>query len=188
MRSTSGVFLKLSGPNTHFPFTACSVKQTAVSHSTTEAEIVAAELALRQEGMPALILWSKILGRDIECDFLEDNQACIRVFESGKNPTMRYLGRTHRVDLAWTVERFREGAFDLRYCTSEEQCADIFTKAFAFRDKWDEVRPLIGHLSVEELFDPNLTIPQYKPSGKPKEDPNDPYTAGGYYKYIYIYI
>ena len=47
MRSTPGVFLKLSGPNTHFPLSGCSVKQGAVSHSTTEAEIVAADLAMR---------------------------------------------------------------------------------------------------------------------------------------------
>ena len=80
----------------------------------------------------------------------------------------------------------REGTFDLRYCTSEEQCADILTKAFTLKHKWNEVRRLIGHLSWEELFDQNLTIPKYKPSGKPKEDPNDPYTARGYYKAEYI--
>ena len=42
-KSTSGLFLALVGPHTFFPLTASSKKQTAVSHSTPEAEIVAAE-------------------------------------------------------------------------------------------------------------------------------------------------
>ena len=33
--------------------------------------------------------------------FHEDNQAMIRVVATGKNPTMRYLVRTHRVSVAW---------------------------------------------------------------------------------------
>ncbi len=40
-RSTSGVFLVLVGKRTWFPLAAISKKQTCVSHSTPEAEIVA---------------------------------------------------------------------------------------------------------------------------------------------------
>ena len=39
--------------------------------------------------------------------FFEDNQAMIRVIETGKNPTMRYLHRTHRVSVAWLHEVFQ---------------------------------------------------------------------------------
>ena len=42
-RSTSGTFLKIAGPNTSAPLAAQSKKQTAASHSTPEAEIVAAD-------------------------------------------------------------------------------------------------------------------------------------------------
>ena len=45
--STSGCFLCLSGRNTFFPLAALSKKQTCVSHSTPEAEIVAADTAIR---------------------------------------------------------------------------------------------------------------------------------------------
>ena len=38
MRSTSGVFMALTGPNTFFPLSAFLRKQTCVSHSTPEAE------------------------------------------------------------------------------------------------------------------------------------------------------
>ena len=36
-----------------FPLNAISKKQSCVSHSTPEAEIVAADLAIRTEGLPA---------------------------------------------------------------------------------------------------------------------------------------
>ena len=49
-KSTSGVFLALKGPNTFFPLSASSKKQSCVSHSTPEAELVAANLAVRTEG------------------------------------------------------------------------------------------------------------------------------------------
>jgi hypothetical protein len=53
-RSTSGVFLALTGPNSFFPISALSKRQSCVSHSTPEAELVAADLAIRTEGIPAL--------------------------------------------------------------------------------------------------------------------------------------
>ncbi len=37
--------------------------------------------------------------------FQEDNQAMIRVIETGRNPTKRHLGRVHRVATSWLHER-----------------------------------------------------------------------------------
>jgi hypothetical protein len=152
MRSTSGIFLKISGPNTSYPIGGCSKKQTAVSHSTPEAEIIAAELGLRQEGLPALDLLDTILDRTVTIKFYEDNQATIRMLESGKNPTLRHLGRTHKVDLAWLFEAFKGERYDLRYCTSEEQAADIFTKHFSNPDKFAHACRMIGHIKKSKLF------------------------------------
>ena len=74
MRSTSGVFLALTGPNSFFPISALSKRQSCVSHSTPEAELVAADLAIRTEGIPALDLWSLLLDQEkIKIDFQEDN-------------------------------------------------------------------------------------------------------------------
>ena len=56
MRSTSGVFLAVYGPHSFLPLAAQSKKQTAVSHSTVEAEIVAADHAIWMTGLPALQL------------------------------------------------------------------------------------------------------------------------------------
>jgi hypothetical protein len=56
-RSTSGVFLCLKGPRTFVPLSAVSKRQSCVSHSTPEAEIVAADHCLRTEALPATSLW-----------------------------------------------------------------------------------------------------------------------------------
>ena len=57
-RSTSGCFLVLVGPNSYFPLTAFSKKQTSVSMSSTEAEVVAANVTLRAVGLPSSGLWA----------------------------------------------------------------------------------------------------------------------------------
>ena len=41
-------------------------KQTAVSHSSTEAEIIALDATIRMEGIPALLLWDLV--KEIVCD------------------------------------------------------------------------------------------------------------------------
>ena len=108
-RSTSGIYLGLYGPDTRFPLQAQSTRQGCVSHSTTESEIVAADMALRTIGIPALELWSVVLDRpDLRITFHEDNQAMIKVMESGRNPTMRHVGRTHRVSIAWLHVRLKQ--------------------------------------------------------------------------------
>jgi hypothetical protein len=56
-----------------------------------------------------------------------DNQAMIKIVESGRNPTMRYLGRTHGVSVAWLHETFKGEDLSLAYEISTRMCADIFT-------------------------------------------------------------
>ena len=144
-RSTSGLFLSLEGPNSFFPLNAQSKKQTCVSHSTPESEIVAADAAVRIMGLPALDLWDVALGRRVKLDFYEDNQATLIVIKTGRNPTMRHLGRTHRVDLSFLVETFKNNSdLTIKYCVTSEQCADILTKAFTNAPRWLHACELIG--------------------------------------------
>jgi hypothetical protein len=167
LRSTSGVFLRVEGANTSFPLAGMSKKQTCVSHSTPEAEIVAADLATRSQGLPALCLWETILDRYVGLNFYEDNQACIQVVGTGKNPTMRHMGRTHRVDVKWLHETFADNGFRMGYIQSDDQAADIFTKAFTSKEKWSVVTWLIGHISRENLVKPRPPVPE---KVKPKFD------------------
>ena len=97
LRSTSGGHLNIQGPNTRFPLSGSSERQGCVSHSTPEAEIVAADVAMRSMGMPALKLVERILKKSPNFVFYDDNKAMIGVVRSGRNPTMRHLERSHGV-------------------------------------------------------------------------------------------
>ena len=59
-KSTSGLCLAIVGPNTFAPITASCKKQTCVSHSSTESGIVAAEQAIRTEGLQVLAFWELV--------------------------------------------------------------------------------------------------------------------------------
>eukprot|EP00969_Alexandrium_andersonii_P257417 11380407-Alexandrium_andersonii.AAC.1 len=66
------------GPDARSVLSTASKKQTAVSHSTPEAEIVALDHTLRTLAIPASMLWDRILGREVTVTLGEDNQACIQ--------------------------------------------------------------------------------------------------------------
>ena len=69
--------LDLACSKTKFPILGISKKQTAVSHSTLEAEIVAAAFGLRCEGIPVINLLAAISNKPVVLQFLEDSQAMI---------------------------------------------------------------------------------------------------------------
>jgi len=60
-KSTSGSYLCLVGSHTFVPISWMCKKQGAVSHSSSEAEIIALDAALRMEGIPALALWEQVI-------------------------------------------------------------------------------------------------------------------------------
>ena len=57
-KSTSGGTLCIFGSHTFFPLSWMCKKQTAVSHSSTESEIISLDTGLRLDGLPALELWN----------------------------------------------------------------------------------------------------------------------------------
>ena len=54
----------------------------------------------------------------------------MRVVNSGRNPTMRHMGRTHYVQIKWLKERFEAGDLSLKFTPSAKQMVDIYTKPF----------------------------------------------------------
>ena len=59
-KSTSGGTLCIFGRHTFVPISWMCKKQTAVSHSSTESEIISLDTGLRLDGFPALDLWDLI--------------------------------------------------------------------------------------------------------------------------------
>ena len=60
-KSTTGLFLAMVGPNTFHPLGAVSKTQSAVSHSSTEVEVIGLDYAIRVEGLPALTFWDNVM-------------------------------------------------------------------------------------------------------------------------------
>ena len=60
-KSTSGETLCIFGSHTFVPMSWMCKKQTAVSHSSTEFEIISSDTGVRLDGLPALELWDLIV-------------------------------------------------------------------------------------------------------------------------------
>ena len=60
-KSLSGGTLCVFGSHTFVPISWMCQKQTSVSHSSTETEIISLDTGLRLDGLPALKLWEPIV-------------------------------------------------------------------------------------------------------------------------------
>ena len=60
-KSTSGGILCIFGSHTFVPLSWMCKKQTSVSHSSTEAEIISLDAGLRKDGIPTLTLWDLVI-------------------------------------------------------------------------------------------------------------------------------
>ncbi len=58
-KSKSGIWIAVIGQYTYWPLIAIRKRQGATSYSTSEAELIAVELAIRQEAIPLVMLWAK---------------------------------------------------------------------------------------------------------------------------------
>ena len=52
----------------------------------------------------------------LEVIFLEDNQATIRILESGRSPSFRHTDKTQRLNLSWLSEQFQTETFQTCLC------------------------------------------------------------------------
>ena len=144
-RSTSGfVFFLCDGA-----VTWCCQRQKTVTLSTTEAEYVAAALAAREAVWLRQVL--KDLAReqnDATCLFI-DNQSAIRML---KNP--EFHKRTKHIDVKFHFVRdlVENNTLVTKFVSSDEQRADVFTKAFP-RSRFSFLRECLGMRSRREYLD-----------------------------------
>ncbi len=117
--------------------------------------------ALRTQTLPALDLWSPIIAMMVpnpkhrmKVRALEDNSAAIQIVASGMSPAMRHLGRTHRVNLAWVHEVIQQDDITLQYIETQHQAAELFTKGFGDKLKFQHAVQTIGMAKV----DPSLVV------------------------------
>ena len=91
-----------------------SKRQTCVSHSTPEAEIVAADEVIRTECLPASLLWEAILRRCILIRFREDNETVCKIVAAGGSAKLAHMPRTHKVNAASVAEWCGKGGHVIR--------------------------------------------------------------------------
>merc|ERR1712218_410661 len=95
-------------------------------------------------------MWHVLLPHRPQLLVHEDNQALIRVVQSGRNPTMRYRLHTHRCSVAWLHERFCGSDLKLVYEDTSRQCADIYTKSFTDAAKWEAACDLSNIIALKK--------------------------------------
>ncbi|KAK9757157.1 hypothetical protein RND81_01G144300 [Saponaria officinalis] len=144
MRSTSGYAFTLGSG----VFSWQSQKQDNVAQSTTEAECIAACAAVNQA------IWLRKVLKDMGKEqfnptrLLCDSKSAIAI---AKNPFCHKRTKHFKIKYHFVRDSQREGEINLEYCPSEEQVADIFTKALP-KQKFEELRNKLGmlQLSVKE--------------------------------------
>ena len=149
-KSTNGGLLVLAGPHTFFPIQWISKRQSCTSRSTTESEVVSLAYSLFSEAMPAMSLWDTLLGRGIKLRIYEDNMATIKVVNKGYSPKLRHILRTHKVNLSSIKEAIDNDNVELRYVETEQQAADVFTKALC-PQKWPAAMEMLGIMTHNRL-------------------------------------
>ncbi|KAM7489733.1 hypothetical protein LguiB_027217 [Lonicera macranthoides] len=136
MRSTSGYCFSFGSGI----FSWCSKKQEVIAQSTAEAEYVAAVAAVNQA------LWIRKLMIDLHMEQQEgtqifvDNQAAISIANN-----LVFHGKTKyfKIKLYFLREVQREGEVQLIHCQTQNQSADILTKALP-KSRYEFLRQKLG--------------------------------------------
>lgn len=119
----------------------CSRKQKSVSLSTTEAEYVAASMATTDLVWHLRLLNELLAPVKLKTPTLfVDNQSALKLI---RNP--QFHKRTKHIDVKYHYirEKYEEGMMNIEYVKSEDQLADIFTKALC-AEKFRKFRHLLG--------------------------------------------
>ena len=95
-KSTSGGTLCIFGSHTFVPKSWMCKKQTSVSHSSTESEIISLDTGLRLDGLPALELWDLIVSVFGNISHVSDGTGQPA---NGKNKSYNKLDVVHDIDL-----------------------------------------------------------------------------------------
>lgn len=137
------------------PFQGLSAKHDAVAFSTPEAEFYVGCMGYRKVMILALQLWDVLGPAMMGPMFQEDYQAMILIMLLGRYPTMRRLGRVHRVSVQWLHERV--GAHpgkDLTLIVYEDIAnmpAYIYANGFNNLDHWYKAFRLIHVLRPDDV-------------------------------------
>ena len=129
VKSTSGMFLTLEGPDSFWPLCWGSKRQGATARSTCEAEIISLDSGVFGEAVPMQDLFDLVLNRPISLVCQQGNASVIQIVHGGYSAKLRHLKKVHKLNLSALYELFNDPQVTLQYIKSAPQRADPFTKA-----------------------------------------------------------
>ena len=94
-KSTSGRTLCVFGSHTFVPISWMCKKQTSVSHSSTESEIISLDTGLRLDGLPALEFWDLIVSVFGNTSHISDRTGQL---VNGKNKSLNEIDVMQDID------------------------------------------------------------------------------------------
>lgn len=119
-RSTTGYVIMFTGG----PISWCSKRQPIVSLSSTEAEYIAAADCVK-ECLYLRYFISELISENVKISLNIDNQSAIQLIKSGS-----FSKRSKHIDVRFYFihENYKIGKLDIKYCPTDLQIADMFTK------------------------------------------------------------
>ena len=120
-KSTTGYVINYCGG----PISWCSRKQPIVAQSTTESEFVAAAECCKDVVYLKSFI-EELVGHNVEVRLNIDNQSAIKIIRGGQ-----FTRRSKYIDVRYhyVCNCYFEGLIKVLYCSTNEQVADMFTKA-----------------------------------------------------------
>ena len=91
------------------------------------------------------------MGRNVELDLYEDNQAASQIAKTGKSQKLRHVRRTHGISISALHGWYKSKEFNFVDCHTKAQAADLLTKAFTNPEQWEHAYTLIGVLDGDTV-------------------------------------
>lgn len=142
-KSTSGFVCKFANG----PITWQSKKQQCVALSTTEAEYISAATVTKE------IIWLKKIFNECKINITTynlyiDNMSAIKLI---KNPEFHQRSKHIDVKYHFVRDNYQKGEINVTYVKSEEQIADIFTKALP-KPKFEFLKEKLGLTNKDDIY------------------------------------
>jgi hypothetical protein len=120
--------------------------QSIVTHSSTEAELVALDEAARELEYLRQLLQEFDVDVDLPVDIFQDNMSTIKLVLGGRfNPKTRHMN----VRYHYTHDLVTEGAVRCTHLATESMPSDVLTKALSKADHLRHTAVLLGRVRLE---------------------------------------
>ncbi|WZY88683.1 hypothetical protein YC2023_045418 [Brassica napus] len=136
MRSTTGFYFTFGSGM----FSWCSKKQDVIAQSTAEAEYVAANASVNQAVWIRKLLTDLHMEQEEPTEIFVDNQAAIAI---SKDSVFHGKTKHFNIKLYHLREEQKNGEIKLVYCKTNDQIADVFTKALP-KARFEYLRNKLG--------------------------------------------